>query len=400
LLFVSLWFAFSIAGAQTGKITDGGLPTYHPSSTRDTAVEVKVAGGEEVSGIDIRRRGDRGRVISGVVRGGGETETTATVSVTLFDTRAKTSAGSSFIQPGGARGFAFNGVPDGEYILTARTTNAESNWASAPRRVTLSGKDATGLELKLLPLGSISGRIVVESLPEPCGEKSQVQMESFNVTANRDDARKDDFAFLPGRFFSSQRANEKGEFTIDNVDPGNYRIGTRVLGENYYIKAITSAPTAPARRGAPPVNDISRNGLALKQGERLSGVTITIAEGAASLQGKVVAEKEGDRLPASPGGLRALLIPAEPNTVDNVLRYAEALIRNDGEFAFNNITPGKYWLITRVIPGADPNDRPPAPVAWDANERAKLRLEAQAAKYEIEIQPCGRVKDFVLRFVR
>jgi hypothetical protein len=46
----------------------------------------------------------------------------------------------------------------------------------------------------------------------------------------------------------------------------------------------------------------------------------------------------------------------------------------------------------------EPTDRPPQPVAWDAAERAKLRRDAEAAKNEVELLPCQRVKDHVLRF--
>src|SRR5262249_36735410 len=277
---------------------DGEVPTYHPSSTRDTAAEVTVTSGGEASGIDIRHRGDRGRVISGLVSGAADAEASPAVSITLFDAKAETSAGSSFVPPGGARGFVFQGLTDGEYILTARTTNEESNLATAPRRVSLSGKDVTGLDLKLLPLGSFGGQIVVESLPEACGEKHKIRLEDFAATATRDDQQKDNLSFLSSRGFSSQRANEKGEIMIKNVDPGHYRIRMPLGDETLYVKAITSPSNIPARRGAPPpVNNVLRDGLALKQGEKLSGITLTVAEGAASLRGKVVAEKEGERLP-------------------------------------------------------------------------------------------------------
>jgi len=65
---------------------------------------------------------------------------------------------------------------------------------------------------------------------------------------------------------------------------------------------------------------------------------------------------------------------------------------------FINIAPGKYWLITRVTPNGEPVNRLATPAAWDPSERAKLRREAMAAKNEIELQPCGRVKEYVLRF--
>jgi hypothetical protein len=57
-------------------------------------------------------------------------------------------------------------------------------------------------------------------------------------------------------------------------------------------------------------------------------------------------------------------------------------------------------LIARAAPDDEMSDRPVTPLAWDASERAKLRREAMAAKNEIELQPCGRVKDYVLRFDR
>src|SRR5262249_40273049 len=45
------------------------LPTYAPSSTRDTADEISVRVGEETSNVDIRYRGEQGRTISGTVGG-------------------------------------------------------------------------------------------------------------------------------------------------------------------------------------------------------------------------------------------------------------------------------------------------------------------------------------------
>jgi hypothetical protein len=45
----------------------------------------------------------------------------------------------------------------------------------------------------------------------------------------------------------------------------------------------------------------------------------------------------------------------------------------------------------------DANDDQSRPLAWDAVERAKLRREAAAAKNEIELKACERVKDHVLR---
>src|SRR5262249_2580597 len=155
------------------------------------------------------------------------------------------------------------------------------------------------------------------------------------TTSTRDDLPKDDSVFWPWRGFSSLRANEKGEFTINNVYPGHYRIGTRLTDETLYVKTITFPSNVPARSSASAPNpgadmSVSREGLALKQGEKRTDITVTVTEGAASLRGKIVAEKAGARLPER---LRAHLIPAEPNAADDALRYAEATVSGDGAFA-------------------------------------------------------------------
>jgi Carboxypeptidase regulatory-like domain len=91
---------------------------------------------------------------------------------------------------------------------------------------------------------------------------------------------------------------------------------------------------------------------------------------------------------------------ADPKAAEDVLRYSETIARSEGAFAFNNIAPGKYLLLTRVVPDDEPIDRAPFPAAWDANERAKLRKEAEAMKVEIELKPCQRVTDQVVKYVR
>src|SRR5262249_41202729 len=137
-----------------------GYPIFAPygESNQDKATVsgVVTLSGAEAGGIDIRHRGERGGVISGVVSGPAGSETIP-VSVMLYGLPSGTEAASSFIQAGVARGFVFQGQPEGEYMIIARTFNEENNHSSAPRRITLRDSDVTGLELKLLPLGSISG---------------------------------------------------------------------------------------------------------------------------------------------------------------------------------------------------------------------------------------------------
>jgi hypothetical protein len=195
---------------------------------------------------------------------------------------------------------------------------------------------------------------------------------------------------------------EKGEFTAYSLEANRYFLEPRLPNENWYVKAITApaATSSPAAaRGAPRTSapaDVARSGIALKAGEKIAGVTVAVADGAAGLSGKVIPPNEGSRLPAR---LRIHLIPSEPRAADDALRCAEAFARSDGSFSLSNIAPGKYWLVARAAPDDEPSDVPPS-AAWDANERAKLRKEAEAMKVEIELKPCQRVTDQVVKYVR
>jgi hypothetical protein len=385
---------------------DNDGPTYYPSSTRETAAEVTVTGGGEASGVDIRYRGERGHAVSGSTSFSGEPVSPSIgvrVALTNTVTGVVRSDADFFPRADGRRGFAIYGVTDGEYEITGRWNLAsnEEVIATVSRRVVVKGADAGGIELKFLPMASIDGKFVLEATPGVCESKRKWSLEEA-LLAVRPVAK-------PGETtpaWSKTVVNgltEKGEFAVYHIAADRYFLEPRLPNENWYVKAITapastsaSANTSGAARGALSA-DISRNGVTLKAGEKITGVVATIADGAAGLSGKVIPPTEGSRLPAR---LRIHLIPAEASDANDVLRYAEAFSRSDGAFSLSNIAPGKYWLIARAAPDEEMNDNSPAPIAWDANERAKLRHEAMAAKNEIELQPCRRIKDFVLRFNR
>jgi carboxypeptidase family protein len=383
--------ANSSANYSGGGAYYGETPTYHPSSTRDAAAEVSVASGTEASGIDIRYRGDPGHAVSGRMTGVNLAESLAPCVVYLTNAATGASFDLMYANPSQSGAFAFYGVPDGEYDLTAESleNDRSDKLGSEPRRVTVRGADVTGVELRLSPRAAIEGKVVLDQLPQRCEEKSQPAFEEIILQARRDEAAK---APLPSHrsFPRDTTANEKGEFLLKSLDPARYRLRVSLPGESWYLKSITAPASAPTS-GA----DIARSGISLKSGERLSGVTVTTAEGATSLRGRVTPEKEGARLPAK---LAVHLVPAETASANDVLRYAETVAEREGAFEFRNMAPGKYRLLARAAPDDEPSDRPSAPAAWDANERAKLRKEAEAMKVEVELKPCQRVTDQVVKY--
>src|SRR5262245_45902441 len=159
-------YILSVGGHDYDAQVRNDAPTYYPSATRDTATEINLGACEEVSGVDIRHRGDRGRVVSGVVTGEVESSPHNSVGITL-----KGLEGGSFeamTATDNTRGFVFYGAPDGEYELIAERGNDGGETTSSARRpISVRGADVSGIELKLAPTGSLAGRVAIESPEAP-----------------------------------------------------------------------------------------------------------------------------------------------------------------------------------------------------------------------------------------
>jgi Carboxypeptidase regulatory-like domain len=382
--------------SQSAPTTSHSL-TYYPSSTADTATEVTVASGGEVTGVDILVRSDRGYTISGTVVGGGNQSSPylmPSVSLVRVSNGASITRSANRIV-GGINQFTFEGISEGEYEIVARRggDNSAVDFASAPRRLSVKGADVTGIELKLAMLGSISGKVEIEPSTALCKSKSMVGREEILLFSRRSD--KSSQALSSPAMNRSYDVNDDGEFTITSLEAGTYHIESQLPAENWYLKSITitsAAPTPGRTAAATPAVSVS-TGINLKSGKHLSGVTLVVAEDAAGLQGKIVAEVEGSPLPSQ---LRIHLVPSETAASKDQLRYGETMARSDRTFEFKNLAPGKYWLISRVVDDRESADRQPA--AWDDAERAKLRKEAEALKNEVELKACQRISDQVVRF--
>ena len=390
-------------GDRTLYAAEDDAPTYHPSAaTAEAAAEVTVHDGQEATGVDIRHRSEsgyaiRGRV-SGLVARGSEEE-----GVAIILQQAATGAlvdMTSFRATGGSSGFVFEGIADGEYDLTAyhfTVANAKAplpdiNAASPDRRVIVKSKDVMGVELNLVPLGSIEGRIAVEAGPRPrCQSGRNARLDETIIIVNSEGAELSPISFTP--FMSNVRGltlvpDQRGDFTIRSIRAGRYRIEPKPPGEDWYISSIKISGPAQAR----PV-DAGRDGVAVKSGERITGLTISMQEGAASLRGRVVMAEVNATLPAR---LLVHLVPAERQQSDDALRFAEAAVEGDGSFLLANIAPGRYWLLARLAD--DLRDDLIRPLAWDRQSRAKLASEAAAANNSIELQPCQRTTNHMLRY--
>src|SRR6185503_21012980 len=123
---------------------DSEAPTYAPSSTRDTAAEIDVKAGQETSGVDIRYRAEPGHSISGTVMGQPSANAFANVALSQVVHGVSQLVSVSY-QLQNSKGFAFYGMPDGEYDLAAQVSVPQGDaQASEPLHVTVRGRDVSG----------------------------------------------------------------------------------------------------------------------------------------------------------------------------------------------------------------------------------------------------------------
>ena len=359
-------------------------PTYAPSSSRESADEISVRLGEETS-VDIRYRGEPGSTISGVVRATHTGDRGYWVTLTsLKEGGPRWSTG--FQEPSGE--FAFEGIPDGDYHLEALAYwNERDRGLSESMVLNVRGGDIGGIELTAVALASITGTIVQKELKEPvaeCTDKRLPQFWETSVTAwhrvVQNGTKKPQFVW---RSRSPDPANAQGNLTFRELPANEYYFSARLPGQPWYLQSIAFVPATP---GGKP-NDASRTWTTLKPGDQLSGLTFTIAQGAALVRGEITLA-EGQ---THPDKLTVYLVPAEAAQAEDPLRYFAAPVSTAGDFYLAYVAPGRYWMLAQ--PGSDDTRKEVSKIRLPdgAVTRSSLRHTAEQKKTEIELKPCQEV---------
>jgi hypothetical protein len=188
----------------------------------------------------------------------------------------------------------------------------------------------------------------------------------------------------------------QGNFTIRNLAPSQYYFVARFPARSWYLKSIAMSPSATTASGgaarARKPSAVTRVWTTVKTGDRLSGLLVTLAQGAALVQGQVVTA-EGEMRPEF---LSVYLVPSEREAADELLRFYGTTVSKDGKIGLYNLAPGRYWILAQ--PASDSSTAPFVKMRLpDATEtRARLRRDAEAAKMEIELKPCQSVTDYQL----
>jgi hypothetical protein len=374
------------AGTPGYPAFEEDVPTYYPSATRDTATEVVVRAGEETAGIDIRHRGVPGHTVSGILLG---LEGAQQATIELRDAMTGRIEQVIYTMPNQPQqSFGFFGVADGDYFVVANAHGTAPNrGASEPRRIKVKQADLTGLQLPVIPGASVAGRVVLEAPPDSlvgCKDLPLARAEEALIGLRRDGSQEDEFLRMWGQP-AIVVPSDQGDFSFLGLRPARFRVETHLLNESQFVRSITLGS------GSAGTGDVARDGVILRSGDRVGGVTITLAQGAASVRGRV------DGYTAR-GAIAVHLIPAEKDSENEVVRYYESTIGDDGDFGFANVAPGRYFVAAMASGESPYADLRPHPAAWDPAVRNKLQYFAAQSGVEIELKPCQRMTDYAFRY--
>lgn len=243
--------------------------------------------------------------------------------------------------------FYFENIPPGRFGLTAEKAGFEYYAWGAPSVLSLrrpivvsAACEVPNLELRLVPLGAIEGR-VLDTDGEP------VEGASLILTAlgSYDDIR-----------WTSAGTNvtdDRGQFRLPNLEHGAYCL---MVVPPY--RPPRPVPASAAGRERVPLPTYFPSGsdfasaakLLLAPGQNLSGITIILRSGPVyRIRGKVAGVSSEQPVT----GLQLLLLPPEgakwltPEALTALAQRAGGLrtLRADGSFDLSNVEPGLYSVV-------------------------------------------------------
>jgi hypothetical protein len=295
-------------------------PTYYSSSlTTESASRVDVLPGAEVTGIDIRLVRTPIIAVRGTVTG---IPAAGIKEVYIYANKVEPPlvqgksvrrmfSISSRANPDGT--FALWRLDPGSYILTARSY--PEGWGSPPAVITVGGKDIDGIAVHLIQLFDISGLIIADD--------SRALLPRISFGAGLNEIPQISLQGITTRTMLFSEVAADRSFHITRIQPDQYSVH---LTWNAYVKSMRLGSTNIEGPDLDPRSD-SKGGA----------LTATVSSAVGQISG--VVRNAAGAVPYA----RVALLSEAGGIWDNPSVLSS---RSDGTYAFANLTPGKYKLIT------------------------------------------------------
>lgn len=292
--------------------------TYYPGTVAvSEAQRVRVAAGNETSGINFAVVSARGARISGTALNSKGRPVQGFVMLI-----ERNGPGGYTMSNGGPvdaddGSFQLAVVPPGEYTLQVQMGMGGDDQESGSAVVTVNGQDVTGVNIVTAPPAVVRGQVMFETQPG-----SDVRPTQFSLFAQARD---------PDALMFGTMAAVKDDWTFEArlPQPGMLLRASR-FPDRYMLKAVMADGV-----------DVTDSGLPVRPGEHLDGVQVLVSNRITRLSGSV----QDDR-GAVPSDATVLVFAVDENRWTTQSRWTGAAASDrQGKFELKGLPAGDYLAV-------------------------------------------------------
>jgi len=327
-------------------------PLYYPGVIQlGQAETVKLRAGEEMQ-ADFEMRHIKTVEVSGrvVAADGGPATHTYVQLLTPDEDDWSDELGSSTDSKGE---FSIKGVPPGSYVLSAQQHDQEKRYMTR-MKLDVGNEKVDSLTISFGRGTTISGRIVLADSRATGVDRMHVSLSSVSED--------DDMAG-----FAWAEVKKDGTFQIADVADGRYSLHVMGMEQGWFVKS--------ARLGG---EDVTQRGVQVERGNSGGSLEVVLSSASAQLDGSVT---DHDK-PVVGAQVRARPDPVTPY---NRHRSRSATTDQNGQFAFDDLPPGKYRVLAK-LPSAAPEVPPvssePQVVTLSEHDHQSVKFVLEASTPE------------------
>jgi hypothetical protein len=344
------------------------LRTYYPGTTDEgQATRLDVSAGAELRSVDFAvRRAAAGFAVEGRVVNAATGRPVPSVFVVCNpETPSPTMYSGAPVATDGRGAFRIVGLSPGRYTaVTFTAAGASAELYSEPVAFEVAGANVTGLEIRLLAGSRIRGTVVVDGEPSARGG---VDYSALRVYCR---ARSDEGSHGVVAPIAPARVAADGSFELVGVRPGRAMIGVSRMGGG------PQPTTLRVEKDGVPAEE----GVDVGAGEVVTGVRILVAQGTASVRGKLTVT--GGTLATGAG----LAVVARPTGPDASSRGHYSAVDARQQFVLEGLVEGEYEVMAMVVPGAVSDPSAPQP---QVSKRVRVAAD-QTVEVALELDLSGR----------